>query len=157
MLISEQEDARFKSAVEKSRAEVSVVASHLERRGFKTEITPQRIRDKFEERAEYGDDADLFVFSRSGNKLGIEVKGRLLRFSSAEDFPYPTLFVDRVAKADKSSVFYYISVNVDKTVIAVIRASTKDRWIKTEKYDHVKNHPLWVYECPKELVKFVKI
>lgn len=157
MSITEAEDIRFKAAVANSRLEVYSVALHLKRRGFRTEIPPQRIRENFDDRAGYGDDADLFVFSRSGKRLGIEVKGRALNFTSAEDFPYQTLFVDRVEKADKSSVFYYVSVNSAKTAMAVIRASTKDKWVQRDKFDNIKGYPLRVYECPKEFAKFVQL
>ena len=157
MSITPEEDERFKTAVKTSRNEVRAVEAYFRGRGYKTELAPERIRQNFEDRAEYGDDADLFVTVGSGKRVGIEVKGRTLNFTSVADFPYPTLFVDRVAKVERSTVGYYISVNEGHTHMAVIVASTKDQWVKREQYDSVKKHKLFVYECPKHLVKFVQL
>lgn len=156
MKISEKEDVRFKTAVKKSRKEVQIVQEYFESLGFKTELPEVRIRDTFENRHGYGDDADLIVISKEGNRVGIEVKGRTLQFTSLHDFPYKTLFVDRANKADKSTVKCYVSVNKNGTHFAAILSSTKDKWIKQERHDNVKGHNLIVYECPKHLIKFIK-
>lgn len=156
MKISAEEDARFKVAVQNSRREVLVVERHLRAKGYLTELAPQRIRDDFAERAAYGDDADLFILTDKG-RIGVEVKGRTLAFTSADDFPYPTLFVDRVSKVEKSTVQFYVSLNKSHTYMAVILASTKASWVKRDTFDHVKKHELTVYECPKELIRFYRV
>lgn len=157
MPISREEDIRFKGAVKKSRNGVELVKTYFEKLGFQTELPELKIRDKFEDRAGYGDDADLFIISKLGERMGIEVKGRTLSFTSVRDFPFPTIFVDRVNKADASTVRCYVSINSAGTHFAAILSSTKDLWVQKQRYDNVKGHTLNVYECPKQLIKFLKI
>lgn len=157
MGITAEEDQRFKSAVKRSRKEVLKVESYFLKLGCSTRLPDVKIRDKFDDRAGFGDDADLFVLGILGDSIGVEVKGRTLNFTSCNDFPYQTIFVDRVVKADMSTVKCYISLNSAGTHMAVVMADTKNKWVKSTRYDNVKGHNLTVYECPKHLIKFIKL
>lgn len=151
----QSEEQRFRSAVPKSWKAVWRVAEHYQLRGYSVTLPGYQMRDRFEEREGFGDDADLLV----GDRWRFEIKWREVDFTCADDFPYPSVLVDRVEKADKvkDTVSAYISVNKAMTHVAIIDPATREKWGARKRFDHVKRYPLDVYECPKHLVRFEKL
>jgi hypothetical protein len=115
------------------------------------------MRDSFEERDGFGDDADLYFIRRAGGKVGVEVKGRRFDFTGAHDYPYPTIYVDRVNKVLKSSVTYYVTVNKSLTHLAFVPKASISLWVERKIFDAVKGYPNHVYEAPVDLARFVAL
>ena len=152
------EECRFRSEVGESWAAVWAIARHIHALGgCSIAVPPLQLRPSFDEREGYGDDADLLIKTANGDWKRAEVKRRKLSFTSAEDYPYATLFVDRSTKADKASPDTYFILNEGMTHAARIDASTRPMWFVTTKYDRVKRHELTIYECQKALARFFKI
>lgn len=152
-MVSPDEDARFREAVDRSWEAARAFGDHMLRKGYGITLNPPRMRPCFEQRPGYGDEFDLAVVTR------YEVKGRNIDFTSAEDFPFPTIFVDRKDKADRNAgvVHAYVTLNKAQTHAAVIKASTRLMWRATEKFDATKGHNLTLYECPKEHASFITL
>lgn len=153
------EETRFRSEVGASWAAVWTIARHIHAcGGCSIAVPPLQLRPSFGERSGYGDDADLLVKTATGVWRRAEVKRRKISFTTANDYPYKTLFVDRSVKADKASPDVYFILNDAMTHAARIDASTKDRWLgPAKKFDRVKHYELTIYECPKVLARFFEI
>lgn len=156
---SATEENRFRSAVATSWNAVFAFAKFCHsKRSFDVWIPAPRMRVDFEHRNGFGDMADLWVRKPGDQKwVAVEVKCRELTFTCADDYPYPTVFVDRKEKADKARPYAYICLNKAMTHAAVIYGDSRSRWISSERHDRVKQYPLSVYECPLADVTFVQI
>jgi hypothetical protein len=143
------EERRFRVEVDRSWEAVQAIAWHYRRLGYAVAIPEPRLRPSFDERAGYGDDFDIAV----GERWRFEVKWRGIDFTSKADFPYPTAFVDRAAKAAKTVHLLagYLTVNKQLTHAALIPAHTRSRWIDRIVTDSVKGYRLHVLECPLDL------
>jgi len=80
----------------------------------------------------------------------IEIKSRDLEFTSVEDFPYPSVFVDTVsgwaAKKPKPLAVVVLSQHSESTI--VVPKSSLHKWAKIRAVDHVRHiEDLW-YSCP---------
>ena len=151
------EDMRFRNAVSNSWEAVWCVAQHIHSCGnCSIKIQPLRLRPSFEQRAGYGDMADLLVCKAGSNRwLPVEVKWRNILFSDASDFPHNTIFVDRSAKTDAAMPVCYFMVNRDLTHAARIEWKTHEQWLGPNTYhDARKGYEVTVYECPLNLVRF---
>lgn len=151
------EEQRFRGAVSRSRDTVLHVAKHLQPHGTVT-LPQSKMRPTFADREGYGDEFDL-QFDRGSldrDIKDIEVKERGLTFTCAGDFPYETVFVDRVTKADKANVTY-VSLSHDLNYCLIVYPQSRERWTKSVRWDSVKHYQLEVYECPKVDAVFCKI
>jgi hypothetical protein len=157
--VTENEEARFRSAVSNSWRAVWAVAQHIHRHGERSiQVQPYRLRPSFDQRADYGDAADLLVCKGGDSWLPIEVKWRGLDFSGVEDFPFPTIFIDRAVKSQSTQPVCYFMVNRGITHAARIDWRTHDHWIGPNTYhDAKKGYEVTVYECPLNLVHFLKL
>ena len=153
------EESRFRSEVGKSWTAVWVVARHIHALGgCAVVVLPLQLRPSFDDREGFGDVADLLVKKSGGKWKRAEVKGRKIPFTSAEDYPYATIFVDRSSKADATTPDVYFIVNDKLTYAARIDSATKDKWIGPKTYsDRTKGYDLTVYECPKDCARFFRL
>lgn len=154
------EETRFRTAIPKSWDAAWAVAAYIHGRGgFAVQVGAMVVRPTADERAAYGDAADILVKRHGTDEWkGIEVKWRELEFSSVQDYPFSTVFVDRCEKADKTLPAAYYMVNKSMTVAAMIAASTRLLWVGPKTYrDKVKGYPVTVYECPVSAVRFVML
>lgn len=143
---------RFKA----SRPSVFKVAEYLNREKNcsvyipKMELAPNKTLA-----ALYRDDGDIIV----NNKHIIEVKGKSILFTCADDWPFRerNIIVANVASADRHDVFAFFIVNQHQTHAAVIRGDTKSQWIKDEIPDRRRGTIEEKYLCPIDLVEFVKL
>ena len=164
MHVSEEEHQRFLGALVASQKAQNVWVEHLRLKGFRAEIQPPIIRPNYDANfvANFVDGGDVLCWPKDGSVTPwkMEVKGRGLMFTSAADFSWWTLFVDRCAKVDDDEAEptdYYVSLNSALTHAAVINAKTKARWSRRRVWDNEKGYWVLVYECPIELVKFVAL
>ena len=160
--MNDVEHQRFLAAIPGSWKAVWVVGMYLHARGDrKILIGALKLRPQGEDVAEYGDSHDLEVQMDEGETQWwrVEIKGRELAFTCCDDYPYDTIFVDRVEKADATEPYGYFIVNRALTHAAIIKTSTKEHWIKKTVKDTKKTreYPVFLYECPKGLAKFVQM
>jgi hypothetical protein len=149
------EEARFRRAVEVSWRGVGVLADWYRGRGYDVTVPLPRMRECFEDRAGYGDWWDLEV-CRGQARWRFEVKSRTLRFTGAADYPYPTIFVDRVEKAlaCRRLLAGYLVLNTGYTHVALVAARTWRSWVIKDRFDGAKGYGLSVYACPKDLARY---
>jgi hypothetical protein len=79
-----------------------------------------------------------------------------MQFSSAEDYPYNTIFIDETYKIKKDT-FMYVIVSSDGIHAALIDRSTRAHWVKEEIFDKKQDRKCVNAACPKELARFVKL
>lgn len=155
-LLPDEED-RFHGAVDQSWMAVFAIAWYLHLAGDRVITIGARVhRPAGGNPADYGDAHDVTVtFRGSQNSRRYEVKWRVLAFTCCDDYPFPTIFVDRSAKADKSEPAGYYIVNKSMTHAAFIFTATKPQWLgPMTVFDKTKGYDVTVYACPKELAQF---
>ena len=156
-----QEEQRFRVAVALSWAAVWAVARHIHALGGRElRIAPYVIRPAFAEREGFGDAGDILV-RRIGRDAWarVEVKGRTLEFTGPDDFPFQTIFVERLNRLEKHDpAAAYFVCNRALTNAAVIYGSTRAHWIgPVPFFDSARGHQANAYECPAELAKFIAL
>lgn len=140
-----------------SRENQYLVAGALAKQGYFVRIIPSLLRPTVEEWREYVDDGDLELTQR------IELKHRRdIDFHSVEDYPFPTVIVDEVRKADlkhRVTLFGYMILNASLTGYLFIPRSTRAEWILEELTDSHDDTPRRkkYYLCPRELVKYHRL
>jgi hypothetical protein len=152
----DQTDPTFVEDLANSVSAVLAVARYLSAKGYAVEIPPGLIRPTPEENEIYRDNGDLFVL----RKTRIEVKHRPeLHFTGAADFPFPTMIVDVAHSWDRANPkpARYLICNDDLSHAGVIEAGTREHWIQTERLDRHCGRTRSYYECPIELVQFIRL
>ena len=147
-------DLEFASELDKSSKYVSIVASWMAKENCDVVIKPVVFRPDFESRNAFADSGDIEIRQR------VEVKHRMLSFTSCEDYPYATVIVDEQYKIDripKGKLWGYVIVDNDCSHACCIKPSTFDSWITKEMFDKKDRQNRTFYVCPKELCFFCKI
>jgi hypothetical protein len=83
------------------------------------------------------------------------VKSRSFHFTSVEDYPYPTVFVDTVEgwQAKEAKAVAVAVVSQKSGGIVVVPVSTEGSWSVKRIYDSKRGFEVSVLECPKELLR----
>ena len=145
---------KFLKHLTASTPAVSVVAKHLNNKGFHVEIPAIQKAPTQDQWKGYADDGDIYA-TLNGNKYRIEVKGSSRDFVCAEDWPYPVFFI--CAKhsfdfADPKPDFFFI-VNKSLTHAAFLMGRDSHQWetqtMVDKRYD---NYEQVVYTCKPEQV-----
>ena len=150
----ENDDPDFVDDLKNSQQWVDRAAAWLNANGIKTEVAPLRIRPDIEEWKDYSDSGDLRV------TLPAEVKHREeIDFTCADDFPFPTVIVDKRRKYDRMKVkpLFHMIISASGNHFIFIPKHTKDKWIKTTRFDSNAKRDIDYYECPLEYVAFYKM
>lgn len=145
------ENSRFCSTTDASWDAVWAVARFLHnKRDREIWIEAKRNRPDFEHRNGYGDKCDMYMrFVGTERWHKYEIKGRDLIFDAPENYPFPTIFIDRRRKIDDSIADGYFIVNQALTHFAYIDKKTRPYWLGPHEYmDSKKGYPFWVYEAP---------
>lgn len=124
-----------------------LAATFFEDRGLTVQMPELSIRDSFEEAGEYLDTKDLLV-----NGHIIEVKSRREKFTSAEDFPYSTIFVDTVAGYDSkvTKPLAYVMISREtKTMLCLPSWKRPKYWTQEKRFDRIRKIYETFYMCPK--------
>jgi hypothetical protein len=143
-------DTAFLDDLQKSRGRVERFAAMCRAKGANVWVHPPVVRPDAESRRDFADDGDLML------QIRIEHKVRDVDFHDADDFPFETLIVDEVYKADriKARPFRYVIENRAGTRVAVVRSATKPEWTVLKKYDAAQGRECEFYEVDKRLVTF---
>jgi hypothetical protein len=88
----------------------------------------------------------------------VEVKGRMLSFTTAKDFKYDDIFVDRCDKIDNDPADFYVMLNRNSTHIVVISYESREHWTGPHRiFDRKKRYPVTLYSAPIEFVQFIEL
>ncbi len=129
---------------------VFIVGAYLQRLGFKIVVPVPEIRPDEAERMKYMDEGDLLV------TMPVQVKERSIQFSSAEDYPFQTIFIDETYKIKKDT-FMYVIVSSDHLYAALIDRSTRKHWVTESIFDSKQDRQCDNAACPTELASFVRL
>lgn len=145
--------AEFVRDWQASHGPVMDVALWLKRIGYDVKLNVPDLRPDAAERFRYSDTGDIEVLQR------IEVKRRSIDFTSAGDYPFPTIFVDEVYKVDArlKGLLGFVIVNAAGTHAACVTPATKPRWTRETKFDLRQQRDCTWYCCPPELAFFGRI
>ncbi len=154
----DKDDPGFVADIIKSETSVFAVARTFIAQGADVYIPGRAIRSHIEDRSLYADSCDFEFRGSSKIWRKAEVKHRPdLDFTSPEDFPFPTVFVDRAHKIETRGPTTTFIVNKSLTFCFIIRPDTQPNWVKVEKYDTHLKRKSSIYECPKHLCRFMPI
>lgn len=154
-------DEQFIKDLDKSRRSVFRVARYLLDVGFEVHIKPTIIRPDASQRHEYADKGDLSYVSIAKNGKTVikrvEVKHRWnMDFTSVDDFPFPTVFVDTKydGEGDRPAPDVVVCVNRLLTAALMLRVEdTRPHWTLATVFDSTYGRESVVYECPKQFCK----
>lgn len=147
-------DQDFIDAFEGSKSAVEKVLAWAKGKNLDVAIKESRLRPDFDHRVEYADEGDLEIRKR------IEVKHRKLKFTSAEDYPFSTVFVDEAYKVDRypiETLSSYVIVNKPMTHAAIVLAGTREHWFIERRYDPTNGDMRNFYVCPVRFTKFISL
>ena len=88
--------------------------------------------------------------------LSIEIKERSLTFTSPEDYPYDTVFVDDLRGLGRESVSHFAYVYVSKPTGKWVWLSPIDRdesWHESKTFDRARQHELPILVAPKRFLR----
>jgi hypothetical protein len=147
----ERDDPDFVRDLMASNPHVEKVAAWLRSKGHEAVVRPIQVRDKVENMSKFADDGDIYIGDRR-----VEVKRRGLRFTCADDFPYPTVIVDVAHAWDRADPKpeAYILTNEAATHCMIIRDQTSMHWRRVTKMDRFKKRERTFLECPIEHALF---
>jgi hypothetical protein len=113
------------------------VATLLRALGHRVEVPPLRVREDISEIRGYVNTYDLKIGS---NRIA-EVKSRRLRFTSPDDYPFRTIFVDTVSgwsqKAPKPDYYIVVSRETGRSIYTQGKLSLF--WDVEERFDRERN------------------
>lgn len=141
-------DPTFVDDLAKSQESVSVVSKWLVSLGYPVVVRPTFVRPSAEDAMDFSDCGDLEIIQR------VEVKRRHIAFTSKDDFPYKTVFVDVCHAFDKAhpKPFAYVILNEQMTYAFIVDVkSTKKLWSRVATMDTGKHRERTFYQCPINL------
>lgn len=154
--VSEEDDARFEREYGSSNVAVDAVARHLIACGNEVRIlaAPEFVpRDRYRDRC-----GDLLArrLAGWGSFKPVEVKWRTFSFTCCDDFPFPTIIIDRVKGTGLASL--YVSVDVTLTFGAFVPANTQVHWLIESVPDFKRGYgPNPQRLCPVQFARFVRL
>jgi len=155
---SEREWAVFTERFKSSRRAVFKVAEYIWReKGLGVTIPSMELAPSIHQSADYVDKGDIICHTARGNEFIIEVKGVSTEFTCAEDFPFKTMIVNEVVKADRIDAFAYFIVNKALTHAFVLKTDTKDQWGIKDVHDKRRGDTEEMYYCELSCGEFVEL
>lgn len=149
-----KDDVAFIKDWHNSYAAVWQVGRKLAELGLPVSLPVSKLRPTSEERRQYMDSGDLEVTMR------VEVKHRDISFTCADDYPYPTLYVDEEYKLPaqrRVSLLGYAIVNKEGTHCAFIGRASQKYWQVENRNDKAQQRVCAFVTVPKEHVEFFKL
>jgi len=149
----DRDDPTFKEDLAASQDAVERVARWLRDRGNAVIVRPTFVRPEAKQMTEYSDDGDLEIIQR------VEVKRRGFAFSSKEDYPYPTVFIDNCHTVENArpKPYGYVILNEAMTTALIVDCRTRSTWGKREVWDKKKGRNRCIYECMIDQVEVVQL
>lgn len=149
-------DDLFFSEARRGHEHALKVGARLLAAGLFVQVNPLTFRSDVSRRHDYKDEIDVFAMPAAGSlPVPLEVKSRNLKFTSRDDYRYPTVFVDTRSGWDRKAVKPKAVVVVSQQTGAalVVPAKTQKDWHVVAKHDHVRGINDEWYECPLALTR----
>ena len=108
------------------------------KRDWLSEACEVRLRPEFAQRRDYSDQGDIYIWKDGwtpDRKLRTEVKWRQFPFTSASDYPYPSIWVNDAYPYDHMSPIprFHLIFNQDMTFFALVDRGSYRLWIREPK------------------------
>ena len=147
-------DAAFLRDFATSHQITMAVAMWLREMGRDVRIIVPTVRPDSSRRKQHADySGDIEIIRK------IEVKQRLIDFTSEASYPYPTIFIGETYKIDAAlgNLCAIVVTNRAVTHAAYIPVGTRRHWIVCNVWDAEQGRDCKSYGCPKELAQFVQL
>lgn len=133
-----------------SSTAVFIAARWLHSKGYDVRIPVSR---------DVVDSGDIFANKPDQPVKRIEVKGRNVAFTCANDWPYEDMLVSNEAAVNRALADdpHYVILNAAMTHAALILPETKQHWKVIKKWASNTRKEESFYACPIEHVKFIRI
>lgn len=144
-----QNDALFFKELKEGYQWQQMPALYFQLRGLSVEVPELKIRSSIKEASKWINTPDLLV-----NGHVIEIKSRNESFTSGNDYPYPTVFVDTVSgyEAKETKPLAYVIISRPTGSMVVLKTLSSKGWMVESKFDHVRKIKEDFYVCkPKHL------
>lgn len=121
--------------------------------GYQARKCEQAVRPSAETRFEYSDSGDIEITKK------IEVKQRSFDFTSADDYPYETIFISEVYRMKKllPQLEAVVILSNDGSHAACVSAATRGSWVIDKKWDVKQGRECDIVACPKQYARFVSL
>jgi hypothetical protein len=138
----EERDPTFVADLQESERARLKVAAWLRSKGRRVEVPPLRVRPCADQRADFADHGDLFV---DAQRQRVEVRWRNLDFTSAADFPFPTVLLGATYRWDDVEPKPVALVLTNRTMshCLIVPATTRARWRVVRLWRHGRWHQLY--------------
>jgi len=145
-------DREFVGRLFDSLGAVNLVGSWLARVGFKPCAPFLVVAPNYESRMQYLDEGDICIW---GKKLEVKYRPKIT-FTSAEDFPFDTIFLGEKYKVDRifDQVIAYVTVDATKRYVAWVWQNTRPAWKEEDVPIESENRIARSYGCPKDLAQY---
>ena len=127
----------------------------LANHGLRTTIPEIKCRPSVGERFAYSDGGDVIVHLSGQQTVICEAKRRFnITFSSAKDYPYPTILVDvcHALDAKEPKPYGYFIWNRDLTAFALVKLRTMPKWKRERRMNRGRERDQ--YYAPLNCVEF---
>lgn len=147
-MLAEQRRAYFLEQLAIGDEWADHVAKHITMAGKYAHATPTQIARTPEQIAAFTAlEKDILL----DKDRTLEVKSRSFYFTSIDDYPYPTVFVDTVEgwEAKQVKAVAVAVVSQKSGAIVVVPVSTEASWSEKRVFDSKRDFEVNVLECPK--------
>jgi hypothetical protein len=145
----------FERDWKKSVGDVNRFADMQKEKAIDVNVLLPVLRPSYEERMKYTDKGDMIVSMR------VEHKCIKPAFTSRENYPHPTVYIDEPYKVQKKHhipLLLYVLESSNRTHAAIVYGYTADKWTITEKkWDEKQNSYRTYYQIEKRFVRFCKL
>ena len=153
---SEREWSVFQERFKKSRAAVFKVAEYIWReKGLGVTIPAMILAPDVSKSVDYIDKGDIICHADNGKNYIVEVKQNSINFTCSDDFPFKSILVNEVEKADRLDAFVYFMVNQNLTHAFMLKTNTKHMWDKKDVPDKQRGDVTPTYVCDLNLGEFI--
>lgn len=128
------------------------VAKQITQVGKFAEATPTKVAQSEAEIRDFTENEKDILLSRDRT---LEVKSRSFHFTSVDDYPYETAFVDTVEGwlAKRQHPVAVCVVSQRSGGVVVVPVSSAPMWGKRRVFDSKRGFEVDVFECPKDLLR----
>jgi hypothetical protein len=155
MKVELESDKIFIDELEKGFSYQKIVNEFFISKGFKTKLDPLKIREERSVINKFTDTGDLKIILPKRTII-VEVKSRDVLFTDVHDFPYDTIFVDRVntwKRKNKNKPHAIIIISQITKNMFVIPVSGEADWINKTVYDNKRDYTREYYLVNRENLK----
>ena len=150
-------DETFTKELEDSHRFVLMAAEWLKEIGYKVLRVPEPVlRPDVKDRFDFADCGDILMDVHNKTWV-VEVKRRKYSYTSKEDYPFESVWIDSVYKIKRGwtcPLFGYVIYNIDGSVGIYVSGISNSLWKIERHLDRRVDKYFEIYTIPKEFVYF---